>query len=221
MLRALHDEMPNALQDFLHRDEPTSDIYRLNGSTRPKKLRNPEEYRGSADLRWKGPAPQNYEAERRRRRTVKDSIAEMLDGFAWDRFATYTLNMQAKPDTVHTMFRNHLAFIEKQSGLPIYAFRGDEYGVLNGRFHIHALLGNIGDFPAYCGEALPHRNPGAKPRPCCGVHSWPGGYARVFPYDPAISATGYVSKYVTKDFGDYELIGNFKPVVERQLNLIR
>ena len=75
--------------------------------------------------------------------------------------------------------------IEKGSHLPLYAFRGDEYGVLNGRYHIHALLGNVGDFPAYCGERLPARNPGDKPRPCCGVHSWPGGYARVFPYDPA------------------------------------
>jgi hypothetical protein len=42
----------------------------------------------------------------------------MLDGYLWDRFATYTVNMQAKPDTVHTMFRNHLAFVEKQTGLP-------------------------------------------------------------------------------------------------------
>jgi hypothetical protein len=144
----------------------------------------------------------------------------MLDGYLWDRFATYTVNMQAKPDTVHTMFRNHLAFVERQTGLPIYAFRGDEYGVLNGRFHIHALLGNVADFPAYCGETLPARHPGDKPRPCCGVHSWPGGYARVFPYDPTISATGYVSKYVTKDFGDYELIGDFKLVPEYQLSLI-
>src|SRR5262249_13093224 len=91
-------------------------------------------------------------------------------------------------------------------GLPLYAFRGDEYGVSNGRYHIHALLGNVGDFPAFCGERLAPRKPGEKPRPCCGVHSWPGGYARVLPYDPAISATGYVSKYVTKDFGDWSYL---------------
>jgi hypothetical protein len=39
------------------------------------------------------------------------------------------------------------------------------------------------------------------------------------PYDLAISATGYVSKYVTKDFGDWELTGNFVPIAERQPRL--
>src|SRR5262245_58542217 len=129
--------------DWFEIDEPTSDLYRLTDSSRSKKLRKPEEYRGSADLRWDGPVPQNYEAERRRRRLVREQIAEMLNGYQWDWFSTYTVNMQAKPDTVHTMFRNHLAFIEKRTGLPAYAFRGDEYGVLNGRFHIHALVGNV------------------------------------------------------------------------------
>jgi hypothetical protein len=143
----------------------------------------------------------------------------MLDGYVWQWFSTYTFNMQAKPDTAHRMFRNHLSFIENRVGLKVYAFRGDEFGVLNGRYHIHALIGNVGEFPAYCGEHLPNRKPGDKPRPCCGVHSWPGGYARVFPYDPAISATGYVSKYVTKDFGDWDLIGDFIPLPPNQLTL--
>src|SRR5215475_13567214 len=115
-------EQTNMINDWLDNDEPTSDLYRLTGNSRNKKRRNPEEYRGSADLRWNGPAPQNYEAERRRRRLVKDQIAEMLDRYKWDWFGTYTLNMQAKPDTVHTMFRNHLAFIEKHVRLPVYAF---------------------------------------------------------------------------------------------------
>ena len=151
---------------------------------------------------------------------MKDELAGWLDGYQWDWFSTYTLNMQAKTDTVHTMFRNHLGFIEKQTDLPLYAFRGDEYGVLNGRYHIHALIGNVGAFPAYCGKPLAKRNPGDKPRPCCGVHSWPGGYARVFSYDPTISATGYVAKYVSKDFvGDWELIGDFVAVHQCQLRL--
>ena len=74
----------------------------------------------------------------------------MLDAFKWDWFGTYTLNMQARPETAHSMFRNHLAFLEKHAHLPVYAFRGDEYGVLYGRYHIHALLGNVGEFPAFC-----------------------------------------------------------------------
>jgi hypothetical protein len=220
-MKRIANSQKHTLGSWLETDEPTSDLYRLTAVSRSKKLRIPEEYRGSADLRWNGPEPLNYEAERKRRLLVKNQMAEMLDGYQWNWFSTYTLNMQVRPATAHSMFRNHLAFIERQSRLPVYAFRGDEYGVLNGRYHIHALLGNVGEFPAYCGERLPPRNPGQKPRPCCGVHSWPGGYARVFLYDPAISATGYVSKYVTKDFGDWDLYGNFIPVVplERSLSL--
>jgi len=41
----------------------------------------------------------------------------------------------------------------------------------------------------------------------------------VFQYDPTISATGYVSKYVTKDFGDWDLIGDFVPVSGNQMQL--
>ena len=212
---------PVSLDSWLERDEPTSDPFRLTRVRRNKKLRNPEEYYGSSDVHWHGPAPQNYEAERKRRQLITDEIATWLDSFHWDWFATYTFNMQAKPETAHKMFRNHVAFIGKRAGLPVYAFRADEYGVLNGRYHIHALIGNVGGFPAYCGEFLPARNPGDKPRPCCGVHSWPGGYARVFPYDAAVSATGYVSKYVTKDFGDWDPIGDFIPMLEPQLSFIR
>jgi len=145
-------------------------------------------------------------------------MAAMLDAFKWDWFGTYTLNMQARPETAHSMFRNHLAFLEKHAHLPVYAFRGDEYGVLYGRYHIHALLGNVGEFPAFCGERLLSRGPGEKPRPCCGTHSWPGGYARVYQYDPAKGASGYVSKYVTKDFSDYDLFGNFILISAGQLS---
>ncbi len=58
------------LEDWRDRDEPTSDLYRLSGPSKNKKLKHPEEYRGTADLKWKGPTPQNYEAERRRRQLV-------------------------------------------------------------------------------------------------------------------------------------------------------
>src|SRR5439155_22964696 len=105
MNRKLDLQQPNKFEDWRENDEPTSDLYRLTGVSRGNKLRKPEEYRGSADLRWRRPEPENYEAERRRRRLVKDKIAQMLDGYKWDWFSTYTVNIQAKPDTVHEMFR--------------------------------------------------------------------------------------------------------------------
>src|SRR5947209_7314353 len=108
MTRTPNARQPNAIaEDWLTHDEPTSDLFRLTGPPRNKKLRNPEEYCGSADMRWRAPIPDNYERERRRRHMVKDEMVAMLDRFQWDWFSTYTLNMQAKPSTAHTMFRNH------------------------------------------------------------------------------------------------------------------
>jgi hypothetical protein len=98
------------------------------------------------------------------------------------------------------------------SGVPIKAFRADEYGCRNGRLHIHALIGNVrlgpmfepGSLPAFCGERLPSDH---KMRPCCATHAWPCGYARVFPFDAERGASYYVSKYVVKANGDWDLCG--------------
>ena len=100
--------------------------------------------------------------------------------------------------------------------MPIYAFRADEYGPINGRFHMHALIGNVGTMPAYCGTPL---GPTVRGRPCCGLHAWPCGYARVLQYDANMGATGYVTKYVVKEqFGDYDIYGDLV-VVQSSPNL--
>jgi hypothetical protein len=51
---------------------------------------------------------------------------------------------------------------------------------------------------------LPHGKWG---RPCCWLHRWPCGYARILPYDPTKGARYYVAKYVSKTLGDYDFIG--------------
>jgi hypothetical protein len=43
------------------------------------------------------------------------------------------------------------------------------------------------------------------------THSWLGGYARVLPYDPALGAKHYVSKYVIKGhLAEWDLLGDFR-----------
>ena len=85
-----------------------------------------------------------------------------------------------------------------------YAFRADEYGPIGGRFHLHALIGNVNSMPRFCGARLGKQQWGID---CCGLHRWPCGYARIFSYDPALGARFYLSKYVTKALGDYAFFG--------------
>jgi len=163
-----------------------------------------EIYRGGADLKWIPEDPQNYESKQRAAIAVRDEWAKFLENFMWDEFATYTFAEPTTSAGAHHMFESHLKFLESRSGLGVYAFRADEYGTLHGRFHLHALLGNVGDFPADCGKKK--IQPGT---PCCGAHSWPCGWATVSKYDPDRGAVSYCSKYVTKGFGDWGMYGDF------------
>jgi len=152
----------------------------------------------------------------------------------WDWFFTGTFANPVSPNGAHYMFNRYMQGIQRQmaqaqigkpacgtdysdaDGQPSilkfrvykpYAFRADEYGPLGGRFHLHALIGNVSMVERFCGELLGKRVWG---KPCCAVHRWPCGYARIFPYEPARGARFYLSKYVTKALGDYDLIG-FEP----------
>ena len=215
----------------MDRSEPTAELFHLSGK-RKSKIRNiryaghtptvirfgvpPDRsqkrkkregsYSGVTDLRWESPEPSNYEEQRQRTDSLKNTFAKWLETVAdWDWFATYTFSEPIPAHSAHGLLRTHFNWLKKQAGTNLCAFRADEYGLLHGRFHMHALLANVGDFPRYCEDFLP---PDAPARPCCAVHSWIVGYARVLRYDPGVGATGYVTKYVTKDeFGDWELWG--------------
>ena len=102
------------------------------------------------------------------------------------------------------MARRHLRWLEKAAGLPVYGFVGVERGHTGGLLHLHALLGNVAHLRPYCGTRLA---PGVWGRDCCLIHAWPCGIARVLPYDPTLGAAYYVSKYVTKELGEWELFG--------------
>ena len=89
----------------------------------------------------------------------------------------------------------------------LQAFLATERGETGGLVHLHALVAKVNHLQAFCGVHLPDGEWAMK---CCMLHSWPCGYARVFPYDPVRGAKHYVSKYVIKGYlSEWELLGQF------------
>lgn len=148
------------------------------------------------------------------RQEVNAAMGEWLGRLApWDVFAMWTFSRPVNVQGAMYMARRHLRWVEKAAGLPIYGFNGTEKGETGGLVHLHALLGNVAHLKRYCGTRLA---PGVWGRECCLVHGWPCGIARVLPYDPKLGASYYVSKYVTKRLGDWELFG-FPAVLQLSL----
>jgi hypothetical protein len=96
---------------------------------------------------------------------------------------------------------------QKATRKRLQAFLATERGETGGLLHLHALVAKIAHLRPFCGTRLPDDKWGVN---CCMVHSWRCGYARVFPYDAALGAKHYVSKYVIKGhLAEWELVGNF------------
>jgi len=143
---------------------------------------------------------------------TRDELAHFLTSlhhkFPWDWYATFTFARDTiTPAGAQYCFRRYLDSAARVGGSVPYAFRADEYGPLYGRYHLHALVGNVSHLPIFCGVLLDRGEWG---KSCCWVHRWLCGYARIYPYDPERGAIYYLSKYVTKQFATWELIG-FEP----------
>lgn len=176
------------------------------------------------DVRQKGESLSAYferlRAERQaaKRESVPHVMADWLNELSkewpWDWFGTFTFSdPKVTPAGAHNFFRRYLGWIERECIAQPYSFRADEYGPLGGRFHMHALIGNVGHVEPYCGERLPSGQWGKR---CCWVHRWPCGYARILPYDAKLGARYYLTKYVAKASGDWELIGFERDVLRFQ-----
>jgi hypothetical protein len=124
---------------------------------------------------------------------LNDAWGDFLSQYRWDWFVTLTFEGDVKSFTAHRRCERWLRDLERAAGMPIFWFRADEYGELNGKFHMHLLVGNV----AHLGRFA-------------WMNRWQkhNGFARNFPYDPAKGASFYVAKYVTKQLGDYELSDN-------------
>ena len=181
----------------------------------------------STDAPWVPPGADN-DVLRERMGCWLGSLAD------WTQFATWTFSRPVSVAGASDLGRKHLDWLcrwdvdnerglaagdertrrrdertrQKAASKRLQAFLATEKGETGGLLHLHALVARITTLPAFCGVILP---PGEWGWKCCMTHGWPCGYARVLPYDPALGAKHYVSKYVTKGYlSEWELLGNFK-----------
>jgi hypothetical protein len=121
---------------------------------------------------------------------LAEAWGEFLGRFPWDWFCTLTFRDPVPSFTAHRRFEYFARDLERAAGQPIAWFRGDEYGPRGGRLHIHALIANVANLDRFTWMARwENRN----------------GYARIFIFDPTQGAAYYCAKYVTKQFGDWDL----------------
>jgi hypothetical protein len=132
-------------------------------------------------------------------------LKELHSTYPWDWFATLTFARDGiSPAGAQYWFRRYLEDAARAGAAKPYAFRADEYGPRNGRYHLHALVGNVRHLQIFCGERLAKDAWGQH---CCWVHRWPCGYARIYSYDAERGANYYLSKYVVKSLANWDVIG--------------
>ena len=140
-----------------------------------------------------------------KREELKQEMGAWLGGLApWDAFATWTFSRIVTAQGAMFWAKRHITWIEKAAEQPVYGFVAAERGGSGGLIHLHALLGNVKHMQIFCGLK---KKADAWKEKCCLVHAWPCGYARVYPYNPALGAKFYVSKYITKDLAEWQLFG--------------
>jgi hypothetical protein len=115
---------------------------------------------------------------------------QFLSQFSWDWFLTLTFRDPVKSFRAHRLFGYFVRDIECAANQPIIWFRADEIGSQGGRFHMHALMGNV-----------------AHLRRMFWIDRWGdlAGYARILPFTSQKGAAFYCAKYVAKELSDWEL----------------
>ncbi|MGA2979620.1 MAG: hypothetical protein ABSD76_08520 [Terriglobales bacterium] len=139
---------------------------------------------------------------------MKSQLAEgwgqFLSQFPWDWFATLTFREEVKSFSAHRLFARFARGIERAAEQPIFWFRADEIGSRLGRFHIHALFGNVSHL-----------------RRLFWMDRWSdvAGYARILPFNDKRGAAYYCAKYLTKQDGDWEMSANINAFQQYQPSL--
>lgn len=124
------------------------------------------------------------------RRQLREAWGKFLGQFQWDWFVSLSFREIVPTFRAHRLVRYFLQDVGTAAGVPIFWFRADEYGEHTGRFHIHALVGNV-----------------AHLRRLDWMDEWNrrAGWARIFEFNQERGAAYYCAKYVTKQSGDWEL----------------
>jgi hypothetical protein len=123
------------------------------------------------------------------------SWGEFLSQFSWDWYVTLTFDGDVKTFTAHNRCKAWLRALEKAAGHPIAWFRADEYGERFGKFHMHLLIANVAHIHRFTFMELWNQR---------------NGFARIYPFDPRKGAAFYVSEYVSKQLGEWEISDNLE-----------
>ena len=114
----------------------------------------------------------------------REKVAEWLNGFNWDWWATFTFRYECSP---HSAKKSFIRFFNPARVDYFYASEWckGHYGV-----HIHALMGNTYGM-----------------RRLTAMDNWfkRYGIARIFPYDTTKGARYYVCKYIVKRVADWDM----------------
>lgn len=121
---------------------------------------------------------------------LADAWGEWLGSFDWDAWCTLTFREPYSADAADRAFRRWAQWIEKENPRFGY-FVGHELGGIGGRLHLHALLGGLEE--------------GCSRRALWKRWHDKHGRAQLLPYDREKGAAFYVSKYVTKEIGHYDI----------------
>jgi len=137
---------------------------------------------------------------------TNEQYGRWLNPYPWDLWTTLTFRTEPSPASALRSFDRWLS----RSGL---FFQGDPYwfvatenGTLNGRCHLHALIGSPGE-PAR--RAL--WRAWWEPAEYKDGRKGHRGRAEILPYDPALGASFYIGKYITKRLGEWQ-VGGLWPV---------
>ncbi len=124
---------------------------------------------------------------------LSDAWGDFLGQYHWDWFVTLTFAGDVKTFTAHNRCNAWLRSLEKAAGHPIAWFRGDEYGNKFGKFHMHLLIDGVAHLHRFT-----------------WMNRWEvrNGWARILEFDSSQGASYYVGKYVTKQFGEWDLSDN-------------
>jgi hypothetical protein len=133
-----------------------------------------------------------------------EAWGDFLSNYRWSWFVTLTFREETKSFSGHRKFNAYMKLLERAAGGPITFFRVDELGSINGRFHIHALVGGVDHM-----------------RRLTWMDLWKkfNGYARFYPFDVRKGAAWYCAKYLRKANGDWELGGDVESFRISQPNL--
>tara|TARA_Y100000310_G_scaffold322439_1_gene381505 strand:- start:160 stop:660 length:501 start_codon:yes stop_codon:yes gene_type:complete len=145
-------------------------------------------YANRLPIKHKAPKPEQ-------RPLLQSNYAEWLNGYNWSWWATLTF---ADLQSNITALKKFDKWMRQISCLSLYNtdpfwFVACELGKEFGRLHLHALVGGIPkDFPPEIPE---------------GWWEYSNGWAQVDEFVKEKGAEGYITKYITKDTGEWQIGG--------------